>query len=160
MSVDPETHEIVAEVLTENSVDDASQVGPMLEQIEPPVETFFGDGGYDQWEVYDALAAQQIKPIIPPQQNAKIKQHGNCADAPLPRDEAIRGIRRSSRKIWKEEIGYHRRSLAETAMFRLKQTLGEKLKNRNLANQKTESRIRCKILNQFAHLGLPQFEWS
>jgi hypothetical protein len=102
----------------------------------------------------------QIKPIIPPQKNAIIKQHGNCAGEPLPRDESIRGIRYSGRKIWKEEIGYHRRSLAETAMFRLKQTFGEKLKNRNLDNQKIESRIRCKILNQFAHLGMPKFEWN
>ena len=160
LSVDPKTHEIVAEVLTENSKDDASQVAPMLEQIEPRVKTFYGDGGYDKWKVYEALATQQIKPIIPPQHNAKIKQHGNCADAPLPRDDSIRGIRHSSRKIWKEEIGYHRRSLAETAMFRLKQTFGEKLKNINLDNQKIESRIRCKILNQFAHLGMPKFEWN
>ena len=98
--------------------------------------------------------------IIPPRRDAKIKQHGNSARTPLPRDEAIRSIRKRGRKGWKVEIGYHRRSLAETAMFRLKQTFGNKLKNRTLENQKTESRIRCKILNKFTQLGLPQFEWS
>ena len=45
LSVDPETQEIVAEVLTENSGYDADQVEPMLEQINQPVETFYGDGG-------------------------------------------------------------------------------------------------------------------
>ena len=106
------------------------------------------------------MAAGGIAPIIPPQHNAKIKQHGNCGDDPLPRDEAIRAIRRVGRKRWKEEIGYHCRSLAETAMYRLKCCLGGGLKNRLLKNQRTEARLRCKILNRFTHLGLPQFEWS
>jgi len=160
LSVDPETHEIVAEVLTENSKDDASQVAPMLEQINQPVETFYGDGGYDTWKVHDLLESENIQPVIPPRRDAKIKQHGNAITEPLARDEAIRGIRSLGRKGWKEEIGYHCRSLAETAMFRLKQTFGNKLKNRTLDNQKTESRIRCKILNQFTLLGMPQFEWN
>ena len=38
-----------------------------------------------------------------------------------------------------------RRSLAETAMFRMKTIFGGRLKNRQLRNQKSESRIRCKI---------------
>jgi hypothetical protein len=160
LSVNPETQEIVAEVLTENSGHDADQVEPMLEHIDPPIETFYGDGSYDKWKVYGLLKTENIHPVIPPQHNAKIKQHGNASDEPLVRDEAIRGIRRLGRKRWKQEEGYHRRSLAETAMFRLKQTFGNKLKNRTLENQKTESRIRCKILNRFTHLGLPQFEWN
>jgi hypothetical protein len=160
LAVDPETHEIIAEVLTENSGHDADQVAPMLEQIDQPIETFYGDGSYDKWKVYDLLESENIQPVVPPQHNAKIKQHGNATSEPLARDEAIRGIRRLGRKGWKQEVGYHCRSLAETAMFRLKQTFGNKLKNRTLDNQKTESRIRCKILNQFTQLGLPQFEWS
>jgi hypothetical protein len=46
--------------------------------------------------VYDHLAQRRIAPVIPPQHNAKIKQHGNAAAEPLPRDEAIRGRQRSS----------------------------------------------------------------
>ncbi len=160
LSVNPATHEIVAEVLTENSSHDADPVPEMLEQIEQPIDKFYGDGGYDKWKVYGALAEAGITPIIPPQHNAKIKQHGNCNDDPLPRDEAIRAIRGVGRKRWKEESGYHRRSLAETAMYRLKCCLGGVLRNRLLNNQRTEARLRCKILNRFTHLGLPQFEWS
>ena len=160
LTVDPETHEILAEVLTENSGHDADQVAPMLEQIDQPIEAFYGDGSYDKWKVYGTLESEGIHAVIPPQHNAKIKQHGNVSEEPLLRDEAIRGIRRLGRKGWKREVGYHRRSLAETAMFRLKQTFGNKLKNRKLENQKTESRIRCKILNQFTQIGMPLFEWS
>jgi ferric-dicitrate binding protein FerR (iron transport regulator) len=52
------------------------------------------------------------------------------------RDECVRQINRDGRESWKEEIGYHRRSIAETAMSRLKGAFGEKLKNRKLESQK------------------------
>src|SRR3954452_1703316 len=44
--VDAETHEIVASELTANDVDDASQVGPLLDQVEGPLALFTGDGAY------------------------------------------------------------------------------------------------------------------
>ena len=160
LAINPKTQEIEAEVLTENSGHDADQVDDLLDQIDQPIDSFGGDGAYDQWKVYNRLAEEEIKAIIPPRRNAKIKQHGNASQPPISRDEAIRGIRRVGRKQWKKEVGYHRRSLAETAMYRLKCCFGDKLKNRELENQRAESRLRSKILNHFTHLGLPQFEWS
>lgn len=160
LAVNPATQEIEAEVLTENSEHDADQVEGLLRETHGPVHAFYGDGAYDQWKVYDTLDEQHIQPVIPPRRNAKVKQHGNSSQTPLARDEAIRSIRRSGRKSWKESIGYHRRSLAETAMHRMKCCFGSMLKNRELPNQRTEVRIRSKILNHFTHLGLPQFEWS
>jgi hypothetical protein len=158
--VNPATQEIEAEVLTENSGHDADQVDDLLDQVNGPVDAFYGDGAYDQWKVYDSLSEGKIQPIIPPRRNAKIKQHGNAHQPPLARDVAIRSIRRVGRKQWKQEIGYHRRSLAETAMYRMKCCFGDKLKNRELPNQRAEARIRCKILNHFTQLGMPRFEWS
>jgi hypothetical protein len=55
---------------------------------------------------------------------------------------------------------YHRRSLAETAMYRMKCCFGDHLKNREVRNQRTESRIRGHTLHRFIDLGLPQFEWD
>ena len=160
LAVDPETHLIVAQTLTENSVHDGEQVEPLLEQVVSEVDTFYGDGAYDQWKVHDSLEEQGIAAIIPPRKNAKIKQHGNSSKKTLPRDEAIRAIRDQGRKAWKESVGYHRRSLAETAMFRMKNTFGNKLKNRELTNQLAEAAIRCKILNLFVTLGMPAFLWT
>lgn len=160
LAVNPATQEIEAEVLTENGAHDADQVEGLLDQVADSVDAFYGDGAYDQWKVYDGLAKRNIEPIIPPRRNAKIKQHGNSSQAPLARDEAIRSIRQSGRKSWKESIGYHRRSLAETAMHRIKGCFGRNLKNRDFKHQRTEVRLRSKILNHFTHLGLPQFEWS
>jgi hypothetical protein len=160
LTVNPATQEIEAEVLTENSEHDADQVDGLLDQVNGLVAAFYGDGAYDQWKVYDSLSDRAVRPIIPPRRNAKIKQHGNAHQTPLVRDEAIRRIRHIGRNQWKEEIGYHLRSLAETAMYRMKCCFGDKLKNRKLPNQRAEVRLRSKILNRFTQLGLPCFEWS
>jgi hypothetical protein len=43
---DAVTGRIVASILTDRDVDDASQVEPLLDRIAEPVELFLGDGGY------------------------------------------------------------------------------------------------------------------
>ena len=73
---------------------------------------------------------------------------------------AIRAIRRRGRRRWKEDIGYHRRSLSETALYRMKCCFGDHLKNREIHNQRTETRLRSKIRNKFTGLGHPAFEWN
>lgn len=158
--VNPTTREIEAEVLTENGEHDADQVNRLLDDVKRRVNTFCGDGAYDQQKVYDTLSDRGITPVIPPRRNAKIWQHGNTGRRPLARDAAVRAIRNLGRRWWKVNSGYHRRSLAETTMYRMKCCFGDKLKNRELRNQKTESRLRTIILNHFTRLGLPQFEWS
>jgi hypothetical protein len=154
------TQEIVAEVLTSRSCDDADMVPALLAQIDPPVAKLYGDGAYDKFKLYDELAAAEIEPVIPPRKAASIRKHGNSAGSPLPRDEAIRGIRRHGRKGWKHASGYHRRSLVETSMSRLKQAFGPRLKNRGFDNQRTEARLKCKLLNRFTQIGMPKSRWD
>ena len=48
------------------------------------------------------------------------------------------------------------RSLAETAMFRLKTIFGDKLSARLLETQTTQALIRCLALNKMTHLGMPE----
>ena len=66
----------------------------LLDQVAGKIDGFYGDGAYDKWKVYETLAKRRIKAIVPPQRNAKIKQHGNSSGRPLSRDVAIRAIRR------------------------------------------------------------------
>ncbi len=42
------TRQIVASLLTTKDVDDGSQVGSLLDQVEGPLASFTGDGAYDQ----------------------------------------------------------------------------------------------------------------
>ena len=92
---------------------------------------------------------------MPPRRDAKIWQHGNSKKTPLPRHQNLRRIRRVGRKKWKQEAGYHRRSLAETAVFRFKTIFGNTLSTRTLPRQMTEARIKCAALNRMTHLGMP-----
>lgn len=159
IGLDPETGEITATRLTDNSKHDASQIALLLEETleqGQPIATVGGDGAYDTWQCYEAIEDVGAQPVIPPQQNAKIKQHGNTKAEPLPRDEAIRYIRRHGRKKWKREHGYHLRSLAETALFRFKRIIGRVLRARTLVNQCTEARLGGKILNEMLALGRPE----
>lgn len=160
LSINAATQEIVAEVLTSKRSDDADLVPELLDQVASPVKKMYGDGAYDKWKLYDVLERAEIAPVIPPRRQASIRKHGNCAGEPLPRDEAIRVIRRLGRKRWKRASGYHRRSLVETSMSRLKRAFGNRLKNKGFENQQTEVRLRCKLLNHFTQLGLPKSVWN
>jgi hypothetical protein len=67
----------------------------------------------------------------------------------------MRRIAEIGRKAWKVETGYHRRSLAETTMYRMKTIFGDDLQSREEERQKTEVAIRCAALNRMTHLGMP-----
>ena len=56
---------------------------------------------------------------------------------------------------WQQETGYHRRSLVETAMMRLKTLFSDRLKAREWKRQETELPIRCAALNRMTKLGMP-----
>jgi len=154
LAVNPETQEIVAEMLTTNGGHDADQAEALLEDVPGKINTVTADGAYDKWKVYGAIDNRGARPRIAPRRDAKIKRHANSAGPRLARDEVIRMIRRIGRKNWKKKFGYHCRSLVETAVFRLKTTFGSMLKNRTLPNQITEARLRCKILNHFTQSEL------
>src|SRR5918997_6471598 len=81
--------------------------------------------------------------------------HGRARTAGAgERDETLRAIRRLGRRLWKRWSGHHRRSLAETAMSRLKR-LGERLGARDPARRVAEVQVRGAILNTLNRLGMP-----
>lgn len=154
----PEDGEIQAALLTENSVSDDDAVQALLAQIEPELDEFAADGAYDKRKVYDSLNAHSpnVRILIPARKNARIWKHGNTQAECLKRDENLRSIRKHGRKAWKEESGYHVRSLAETTMFRLKTIFGDQLSACLIETQTTQALIRCAALNRMTHLGMPQ----
>lgn len=82
-------------------------------------------------------------------------QHGNCKGPPLDRDQHVRRIRRVGRARWKQEVSYHRRSLVETTVFRLKTIFGAGISSRKMATENTEVFIRGAALNRMTALGMP-----
>lgn len=158
LGVDPDSGEIQAAALTENNVSDDAMAETLLQQIAQPIETLAADGSYDKRKVYNSLTihAPTARVLIPPRKNARIWQHGNTRAERLKRDENLRYIRQHGRKGWKRESGYHVRSLAETAMFRMKTIFGDNLSTRVVETQSTQALIRCAALNKMTHLGMPQ----
>ena len=155
IGVDPETHFIHAHTLTDNSADDAGQVEDLLDQVEQDIDEFSGDGAYDKRKCWDRLEEQKIIGIIPPQVNAnywvdkkgKLLKHG--------RNKILKQIDKRGRAEWKKRSGYHRRSLAETAMMRFKTIHGPTLYSRNPQTQQTETDIKIKLLNIMTAQGMP-----
>ena len=74
----------------------------------------------------------------------------------LIRDQNLRRIRQVGRKTWKKETNYHRRSLAETMMFRLKSIFSDQVSARSFEGQAAQILIRCAILNRMTELGRPE----
>lgn len=154
----PDNGEILAIVLTGNNISDDAVVKEMLTQIEQTLLACAADGAYDKRKVYEALNAHspEVDILIPPRKNAHIWQHGNSKQERLKRDENLRYIRQHGRQQWKDNSGYHIRSLAETFMFRLKTIFGDNLSARLLETQTTQAIIRCAALNNMTHLGMPE----
>jgi hypothetical protein len=136
LGVDEATGEIVAMVVTTNDVADGEVLEALLEQIEDEIEQVSTDGAYDHRHCYDEIEARGARAVIPPRKDAKIWQHGNCKGKPHPRDENLRQIRKHGRKHWKRESGYHRRSIAETTMFRFKTIFGGNLSAAHLTTKR------------------------
>lgn len=148
--------EVRAVELTGNETGDNETVPALFAQEESTIEAFAGDGAFDTRDVYDLCRARNVSRIlVPPQKNARIWQHGNSSSPPHPRDENLRAIRRTSRSRWKEDVGYHVRSLVETFMFRYKTVFGDRLDARNMPQQTTEILIKSSILNRMLKLGMP-----
>jgi hypothetical protein len=64
-------------------------------------------------------------------------------------------IRDRGRLGWQKAVGYGRRSLGETAVFRYKAIIGRGLRARTLPAQKIETRAACSVLNRMTRLGMP-----
>lgn len=156
MAIDASTGEIVANLLTSNSIGDAPAAKIMLADHKENMASCRGDGAYDKFGLREFLG--DITQIIPPPKGAVL--HEGTAKKPAPdylsqRNAAVSRINETDRKTWKVEAGYHKRSLVETTMFRYKVTFGGHIRAKNTENQQTEVNIKCKILNKFASYGMP-----
>lgn len=158
IGADEKTGDILLGEVTGNDAADSEIFGSLLNQLSPqqPIDQVSADGAYDKRACYTALKERDVAHVaIPPQHNAKIWQHGNTQGERLTRDENLRRIRKVGRKQWKIERGYHRRSLSETAMFRLKTIFGDRVSARLFSRQRTQLLLRVKALNRMTTLGMP-----
>jgi hypothetical protein len=157
LQIDQATGEVVVAGASENCVSDDEMFVEMLGVNEEEIEQVSADGAYDRKKVYQALEKRKIKrAAIPPRKGAKIWRHGNTKGERHIRDENLRRVRKHGKPKWKREANYHRRSLAETGVFRFKTIFSDKLQSRKQDNQFQEIIIKCACLNRMTHLGMPE----
>src|SRR5829696_6143786 len=92
LGVDADTGQIVATTLTTPDVDDGSQAGPLLDQVEGAVVSFTGDGAYDQDRVYASVSERhpEAEVIVPPRSTAV--PSATAETAPTQRDRHLQLI--------------------------------------------------------------------
>ena len=94
IGVDASTGDIIAATVTTKQVEDATQVAPLLEQVEGPVASFTADGAYDQDSVCDAVTrrASEAVVIVPPRSTAAFSE--TAETEPTQRDATCRALPR------------------------------------------------------------------
>ncbi len=156
LAMDTKSGQICAMLLTHQDVGDAEVLPDLLEQLPPgtPVAIVGGDGAYDTKSCHAAIAVTGAQPSIPPREGAM--PWPETTPGAAWRNAAIDAIAKNSRGEWKLASGYHRRSLVENLMYRLKTLTGHCLWARQLGSQATEVAIRAGVLNRMAALARPQ----
>jgi hypothetical protein len=152
---DAVTGRIVASILTDRDVDDASQVGVLLDQIAEPMEVFLGDGGYDRTNVYTALDQRHpaATVIVPPRADAVLSATADTD--PTQRDRHIQAIAGTGRMAWQRDSGYNDRARVEGQFARWKQAIGDGLRFHSDEARATKVVIAAQVLNQMLDLGHP-----
>jgi hypothetical protein len=153
LAMNAKTGEILATVCTTSYVSDKEVLPNLLEQIREKIKIVGGDGGYDYTDCYEEIDKREAMALIPPRRTGRLHPQDERL---RQRDNNLREIRKKGRKKWKRESGYHRRSLVETQMMRVKTIFGSGLSSRRFHNQATEMSVRCAALNRMTNLGMPE----
>jgi len=154
VAVDEATQEIVATLATTNNVGDGEVLPNLLDQVPEPIAQVSADGSYDTRACHEVIAQRQATAAIPPREHAQPWEPNPDGTVP-PRTAILERIGQIGLAQWKKESGYHRRSLAETSMFRLKTLFGAQLQSRSFDAQVAEAYVRCAALNTMTRLGMP-----
>lgn len=155
LAINEASHDIEACVLTGDNVHDSEVLPGMLNQVEGDIDQVTGDGAYDTHECYQCTIHTGADPCFPPRKNAS--RHKPTDQAWILRNQAVSQVIYRGLKYWKKKHSYHRRSLSETAMFRFKQLLGDKVMARTLERQAKEIGIKCIAINTMNQLGMPVY---
>lgn len=149
LAVDPVSHDIVAAEVSLENVHDAEVLPTLLNPLRRQLGTVYADGAYDAKACHELITRKGATACIPPRKNAGLWEEGH------PRNDAVLVMRKEGLPHWKKASGYHRRSLAETAMCRFKQLLTGKLSLRKYNNQVGEVMAYVCAMNKLNALGLP-----
>jgi hypothetical protein len=155
----PRTHEIIVAEVTELETADC-EVGPrLMKKVPRSVTRGIGDGAYDTWDCYKTAYEKGQELVVPPRAGAVL--HEEKEPWHRKRNDAIRqiiglGEGEEAIALWKKLVGYHDRSLVETAFSRLKGIFGHKLFSKTIKTQEVELNLKAYVMNRMTQQGMPK----
>lgn len=152
LAVDADTHEVICADLSLNNVTDAQAFPALICQIHRKVRVASADGTYDTKRYHDKLRRKKIKALIPLRTRA-----GYWPVEYVERSQAVARQRLTgSNAYWKWNTAYNRISVAETAMYRVKQLFGGHLTLRDYDAQVGEAMTMILALNKMTRAGMSE----
>lgn len=121
----------------------------LLNPLRRKLGRVYADGAYDSIANHQLIAGKGATACIPPRKKAGLWKKGR------PRNEAVLVIRKEGLVYWKRISGDHRRSQAETAMYRFKPLMMGKITLRTYNGQVGEVMAYERAINKLNTLGLP-----
>jgi len=140
LAVDETTQDIIGIAVTTTAWGDSEILPGLLDQIEGEIAQVSADGAYNSHGCHAAIAERDARATLPPRDGAVTWGDDH------PRDAILQEIEAKELDGWKNESGYHRRSIAENRMYWLKQ-LGDSRYSRTFEQQVTEAHVRAAIFN-------------
>ena len=107
---------IVAHVLTDATVDDATTGVELIEAVNDDITKVTADAAYDTVTFYDAAGARGATVVVPPAKTARVSRRRPRSSA---RDRTITKVKRIGRRRWKKTSRYHQQARVENAFFRV-----------------------------------------
>lgn len=158
LSVDPSTSEIVAHELTDSDTSDPAMAGPLVAASGGSIRRVIADGAYDGASVTRAIRAARPpgsppRIVVPPPARSippPGRPHGGTERECHAAEIAAHG-----RMAWQKRNEYGLRSLAETAVGRVKRLNGGVLRARTFGAQRKEVEVQIAVLNRMIRNGKP-----
>jgi hypothetical protein len=144
LGIDAATGEMLAAIITESAGTGSGDVsvGPelideaagFLQRCVTPAWLVggIGDGAYDSVSCYHRMRVKGRGPWVAPPASDAVRGRDPA------RDRHLAAIARRGLVAWKKEVGYHQRSLVESANHSLKTTVGLASRCRNFESQAAE----------------------
>lgn len=160
--IDIDTFDILEAEYTQTNVNDCEMVKPLLDKIDNQISDVYGDLAYDTFPAREAIRKRGARQVIPIKKTAVLskdrRKRGRLKYLPetyKERDDVIKyldynsvnGDKGLALKNWKRQVGYHKRSLVETQMLRIKAHTSDRLTNIREDNRRVQAMIKVKIVN-------------
>lgn len=149
LAIDSYAHKVVSAEITLVNVADNEVLPTLLNPLRRAIKQASADGAYDTKACHKLLKRKSCKPTIRPRSNAGYWNDGHA------RNEAVKALKSNQLAQWKQDNGYHLRSLSETEMYRYKLLIIYKISLLNYNVQVGEALAGVKAMKKVIGLGMP-----